>query len=96
MILILDKILQALCFHISALEYFKDRVLCFEDVTNTDNLILKLNTRLNHRLEQKNKQEKKENNKRSKVTDFKEEVVKKKNKCTERRKAWLISFYAEV
>lgn len=51
-----------------------------------------MNTSLSQKLEYKKEQNKKEDNRSLKITDYKEEVVKKKNKYKKKRKAWLISF----
>lgn len=54
---ILDKTLRALCFHILALEYLKDKAPRFEDVTDIDNLTLSMNTSLNCKPKREKKQE---------------------------------------
>lgn len=87
-----DKTLQAFCLYISSLGYQKDKIPCFENITNVDNLPLSINASLNCKPERKEEQEEKEDNKGSKFTDSKENTVKKKNKCMEKRKAWLASF----
>lgn len=89
-----DKTLQALCLYIFALEYQKDEIPCFENITNVNNLPLSVNAGLDCKPERKEEQEEKEDNRSSKFTDSKENTVKKKNKCTEKRKTWLASFCA--
>lgn len=91
-----DKTLQALCFHISTLEYLKDRALYFKDITDADNLTLSLNTELDCKSEQNDQWEKEEDNGCPKVTNSKEKAVKKKNKHVKKKKAQLASFYARV
>lgn len=91
-----NKTLQALCFHISTLGYFKDGVPHFEDIIDMDNLTLSLSAGLDCRLEQEDEREEKEDNGCLKDMDFKEEVVKKKNKRTKRKKTQLTIFCARV
>ena len=68
---IVDKFLQALDFHISAIGYFEKGSLRFINITN-----LKLNA-----------EPAVVDNLGQVVMNFKEEVVKKKNKCITKKKS---------
>lgn len=43
--------LQTPCFFIIITKYMENRDLCFENITNADNLLLSLNSTSNHRLQ---------------------------------------------
>lgn len=76
---------MALCLHLCAIGYIKNTIWRFTNITNIDNFILSLSSGLNCRP----KQEKKEENNNILVTNFKKEIINKKNQYAVIKQTWL-------